>query len=124
MIVSFLTLGISGVFGFVYMVVLGKGTLKPFVNFEVFSGVFGLGVICSGLAYLLFYYMVKEGSAEFATMVTYIVPVFASIWGFFFLNEPLSFKMILGLLIVLLGVFITNSKQKSKMNNSKANAAS
>jgi len=76
------------------------------------------------LAYLLFYYMVKEGSAEFATMVTYIVPVFASIWGFFFLNEPLSFKMILGLLIVLLGVFITNSKQKSKMKNSKANAAS
>jgi drug/metabolite transporter (DMT)-like permease len=124
MIVSFLTLGISGVFGFFYMIIVGKGTLKPFVNFEVFSGVFGLGVICSGLAYLLFYYMVKEGSAEFATMVTYIVPVFASIWGFFFLSEPLSFKMILGLLIVLLGVFITNSKQKSKMNNSKANAAS
>ncbi|MEH7400821.1 DMT family transporter [Gottfriedia acidiceleris] len=124
MIISFLTLGISGVFGFFYMVVVGKGTLKPFVNFEVFSGVFGLGVVCSGLAYLLFYYMVKEGSAEFATMVTYIVPVFASIWGFFFLNEPLSFKMILGLLIVLLGVFITNSKQKSKMKNSKANAAS
>ncbi|WP_088067824.1 DMT family transporter [Gottfriedia luciferensis] len=124
LIVSFLTLSISGLFGFFYMIILGKGTIKPFINFNVFSGVFGLGVLCSGLAYLLFYYMVKEGSAEFATMVTYIVPVFASVWGFLFLDEPISIKMIVGLLIVLLGVFITNSKGKSKINNSKANAAS
>ncbi|PEJ60388.1 MULTISPECIES: DMT family transporter [unclassified Bacillus (in: firmicutes)] len=122
--ISFLTLAISGVFSFIYMCIVGKGTLKPFVNLEVFSGVFGLGVLCSGLAYLLFYYMVKEGSAEFATMVTYIVPVFASVWGFFFLDEPLTYKMVIGLLIVLLGVFITNSKKKSKISNSKANAAS
>ncbi|MFB7140582.1 DMT family transporter [Gottfriedia sp. NPDC056225] len=122
--ISFLTLAISGVFSFIYMCFVGKGTVKPFVNLEVFSGVFGLGVLCSGLAYLLFYYMVKEGSAEFATMVTYIVPVFASVWGFFFLDEPLTYKMVIGLLIVLLGVFITNSKKKSKISNSKANAAS
>lgn len=123
LIVSFLTLGISACFGFFYMVFLGKATIKPFVNLEVFSGLLGLGVLCSGLAYLLFYFMVKEGSAEFATMVTYIVPVFASIWGFFFLNEPLTLKMVTGLLIVLLGVYITNSKQKTKINTN-ANAAS
>ncbi|WP_430509415.1 DMT family transporter [Gottfriedia solisilvae] len=124
LIVSFLTLGISAFFGFIYMVLAGKGTVKPFVNIEVFGGILGLGVLCSGLAYLLFYYMVKEGSAEFATMVTYIVPVFASIWGFFFLNEPLTIKMVAGLLIVLLGVFITNSKKTTKIKNKNANAAS
>ncbi|MEH6936702.1 DMT family transporter [Bacillus sp. JJ664] len=124
LIVSFLTLGISAVFGFIYMVIAGKGTVEPFVNIEVFGGTLGLGVLCSGLAYLLFYYMVKEGSAEFATMVTYIVPVFASIWGFFFLHEPLTIKMVVGLLIVLLGVFITNSKKTAKIKNKNANAAS
>ncbi|MET3194289.1 DMT family transporter [Bacillus sp. OAE603] len=124
LIVSFLTLGISAFFGFIYMVLAGKGTVKPFVNIEVFGGILGLGVLCSGLAYLLFYYMVKEGSAEFATMVTYIVPVFASIWGFFFLNEPLTIKMVAGLLIVLVGVFITNSKKTTRIKNKNANAAS
>lgn len=124
LIVSFLTLGISAFFGFFYMVFAGKGTVKPFVNIEVFGGLLGLGVLCSGLAYLLFYYMVKEGSAEFATMVTYIVPVFASVWGFLFLNEPVTLKMVAGLLIVLLGVFITNSKKNSKIKNTNANAAS
>ncbi|WP_088043959.1 DMT family transporter [Bacillus sp. EAC] len=124
LIVSFLTLGISAVFGFFYMIIAGKGTLKPFIELHVFGGVIGLGILCSGLAYLLFYYMVKEGSAEFATMVTYIVPVFASIWGFLFLKEPLSLKMIAGLLIVLIGVYISNSKKKIKIKSTKANAAS
>jgi drug/metabolite transporter (DMT)-like permease len=49
--------------------------------------------------------MVIEGSAEFASLVTYFVPITAMIWGFLLLDEHISANMVIGLLFVLL-VFI------------------
>ena len=42
----------------------------------------GLGIFGSGVAYILFNYMVLKGSPEFATSVTYLVPATAMIWGY------------------------------------------
>lgn len=70
----------------------------------------GLGVFGSGFAYILFYYMVQKGSAEFASMVTYLVPSTALIWGFTLLNEEIKWNMLLGLLIILGGVFLAGRR--------------
>lgn len=72
----------------------------------------GLGVFGSGFAYILFYYMVQKGSAEFASMVTYLVPSTALIWGYTLLNEEIRWNMLLGLIIILGGVFIAGRMNK------------
>ncbi|MNO83253.1 putative inner membrane transporter YedA [compost metagenome] len=70
----------------------------------------GLGVFGSGIAYILFYYMVEKGSPEFATMVTYLVPCTAIIWGYTLLNEHIKWTLLLGLIIILTGVYIASRK--------------
>jgi drug/metabolite transporter (DMT)-like permease len=77
---------------------------------SVFPMVIGLGVFGSGFAYILFYYMVQKGTAEFATMVTYLVPCTALIWGYTLLNEQISWNLLVGLLIILAGVFLASRK--------------
>ncbi|TCZ75689.1 DMT family transporter [Paenibacillus albiflavus] len=70
----------------------------------------GLGVFGSGFAYILYYFIVQKGSPEFASMVTYLVPSTALIWGYALLNEKIEWNMIIGLLIVLAGVFLASKK--------------
>lgn len=75
--------------------------------------VIGLGCFGSGLAHLLYYYMMKKSSAEFATTVTYLVPVTATLWGFVLLGEPVSSHLIVGLIVIFIGVYFSTRKKKS-----------
>jgi drug/metabolite transporter (DMT)-like permease len=84
--------------------------LSHLASASVFPMVIGLGVFGSGFAYILFYYMIQKGSAEFATMVTYLVPCTALIWGYTLLNEKISWNLLVGLLIILAGVFLASRK--------------
>ncbi len=72
----------------------------------------GLGVFGSGLAYLLYYYMISAGSAEFATLVTYLVPVSAVMWGSILLNEKIHTIAFLGLIFIFAGVYLTGKKKR------------
>jgi drug/metabolite transporter (DMT)-like permease len=84
--------------------------LSHLTSASVFPMVIGLGVFGSGFAYILFYYMIQKGSAEFATMVTYLVPCTALIWGYSLLHEKISWNLLVGLLIILAGVFLASRK--------------
>lgn len=72
----------------------------------IFAAV-GLGCFGSGIAYLLFYALIQRGSAEFATLVTYLVPVFALFLGAWLLDERLSWNMAGGFVLIIVGVFVT-----------------
>jgi drug/metabolite transporter (DMT)-like permease len=68
----------------------------------------GLGVFGSGVAYILFYFMIQKGSPEFATMVTYLVPASAIIWGYTLLNEGIHWSLLTGLALILGGVLLAS----------------
>lgn len=63
-----------------------------------------LGVVCTGLAYHLFYELIRDAGSERATTVTFIVPVFAQIWGATFLGEAITWASALGCALVLFAV--------------------
>lgn len=75
--------------------------------------VIGLGVFGTGAGYILFYYIIREGSPEFATMVTYLVPCTALIWGAVLLDEAITWSLLIGLGIILGGVFLAGRKPKN-----------
>jgi len=82
-------------------------TLAQNMNGEILFAIIGLGFFGSGIAHLLFFYLMKERSPEFATSVTYLIPISAIFWGYFLLKEPISLHMIVGLLVILCGVYLT-----------------
>jgi drug/metabolite transporter (DMT)-like permease len=108
-------------FGTLFCAMVGSGSIA--LLFESFSfshlvsptnisALIGLGVFGSGIAYILFYYMVQKGSPEFATMVSYLVPAGAVIWDYMLLNEEVNWNLLLGLSLILGGVYLSNKKPR------------
>ncbi|HEX9097554.1 MAG TPA: DMT family transporter [Candidatus Dormibacteraeota bacterium] len=67
-----------------------------------------LGVGGSGIAYLLYYYMMNTLGATRATTVTFLLPVTAVFWGASILHEAITIPILLGMAVILLGVFLTS----------------
>ncbi len=74
-----------------------------------------LGVVCTGIAYLLFFNLLAQVGMTKTLSVTYMIPVFGIFWGALLLGEKLSFNLLIGGSLVLLGVGLTTGliKQKS-----------
>lgn len=73
-----------------------------------------LGVIGTALALVLFNYLIKRTDALYASSVTFLMPIIAMFWGFLD-KEKIGLSHLLGLFLVLIGVFLTNRLQtKSK----------
>ena len=62
-----------------------------------------LGVGCSALAYLLFFRLIGRVGASRAVTVTFLVPVFGTLWGVLFLGEAVTPGMAGGGLVILAG---------------------
>jgi drug/metabolite transporter (DMT)-like permease len=67
-----------------------------------------LGILGTGIAYLLYFWLIHNVGATATTMVTYLLPCTALIWGAIFLHEPLSWTLLAGLVLVLFGSMLTN----------------
>jgi drug/metabolite transporter (DMT)-like permease len=69
----------------------------------VVAAVLGLGVICSGVAYLLYFRLIADLGAASALTVTFLIPVFGVLWGSVFLGERIGWYTLAGTLIVVVG---------------------
>ncbi|MFT3846715.1 MAG: DMT family transporter [Lacibacter sp.] len=66
-----------------------------------------LGIFGTAFATILFYMLLKRAGALFSSMVTYGVPFVAVLWGLL-AGETISYVQIIGLLIILSGVYLAN----------------
>jgi drug/metabolite transporter (DMT)-like permease len=62
-----------------------------------------LSVLCTGLAYVLFFRLIARTGAATATSVTFLIPAFALLWGFLALGEVPTGAMLVGCAVILLG---------------------
>ncbi|WP_259365644.1 DMT family transporter [Colwellia sp. MB02u-6] len=73
-----------------------------------------IGVICTGVAYILFFRLIAQLGPAKAISVTYLIPAFGILWGALFLGETISLIMLLGGGIILLGVALTTGVLRRK----------
>ncbi len=77
---------------------------------EVWFSVLALGIVCTGLAYLMFYRLISRIGSSQAIMTTYLVPIFSIFWGNLFLAETITLFTVFGCMLVLLGVGMTTGR--------------
>ncbi len=70
-----------------------------------------LGVLGSGLALILWYYLLHEIGPTRTGMVTYIFPLGGVILGVIFLNEHLSWQLAVGALLIISSIIVVNWKR-------------
>jgi drug/metabolite transporter (DMT)-like permease len=62
-----------------------------------------LGVVCSGIAYILYFKLIEEVGTTSALTVTFLNPLFGILWGALFLGEAVGWHTVAGSAIVLAG---------------------
>ena len=72
-----------------------------------------LGILGSGAAFIMLYYLIHEIGPTRATMVTYLFPLGGVTLGVIFLNEKLTWQIITGALLIILSLAIANWKSKT-----------
>ncbi len=74
-----------------------------------------LAVLCTGIAYVLYFRLIARVGAANATTVTFLIPIFAVLWGALFLSEALTWPMAMACGLVLLGTGLaTGAHKKSR----------
>ena len=72
-----------------------------------------LGAAGTSLASILFYRLIKQAGSVFASTVTYGIPFVALGWGFVY-GETIGWLQILGLMVILGGVYLANTNSSLK----------
>ncbi len=71
---------------------------------NVVLSLLGLAVLCSSIAYLLYYRLIRDLGPTKAISVTFLIPVFGALWGSIFFGETINGGAFFGGVIVLIGV--------------------
>jgi drug/metabolite transporter (DMT)-like permease len=80
---------------------------------QVFGAVAVLAIVCTALAFLLFFALIAEIGPVRATVITYVNPAVASLLGVAVLRETFTVGMGIGFVLVLLGSTLATRRRPS-----------
>ena len=70
----------------------------------VIAALAALGILCTAIAFILFYRLIADIGSERTVTVTFLIPLFAQTWGALFLSEHITLASATGCGLVLLAV--------------------
>ena len=65
-----------------------------------------LGVVATGLAWLIRFRILTVNGLVFQTQVAYLIPIFGVIFGYFIMDEIITWRVLISLIIIILGIYI------------------
>ena len=85
---------------------------------STWGAMFMLGIVCSGIAYLLFYRIIALAGPARALTVTFAIPLFAAVYGLMLLNESLGPATIGSASAIILGITLATGLWQPMQKNS------
>jgi drug/metabolite transporter (DMT)-like permease len=77
---------------------------------HVVESVVGLALVCTALAFLVFFALIGEVGPVRATVITYVNPAVAAVVGVVLLSEHLTTGMVIGFVLVLAGSVLATGR--------------
>ena len=71
-----------------------------------------LGVVATGLAWLIRFRILTVNGLVFQTQVAYLIPIFGIFFGYFLMDEVITWKVIASLVVILIGIYIFKKNNK------------
>ena len=65
-----------------------------------------LGVVATGFAWLIRFRILTVNGLVFQTQVAYLIPIFGVIFGYYLMEEIITWRVIFSLVIILIGIYI------------------
>lgn len=92
-------------------ILLVTGVSQPVtINISMVMVIFA--ILCSAIAYLIYFHLIKELGPTSALSVTFLMPVFGIVWGKLILNEIIYGQMLIGAMVILMGTYLVVRKPK------------
>lgn len=82
-----------------------------------------LGVLGSGVAMIMFYYLIHEIGPTRTSVVTYLFPVGGVLLGVVFLGERLTWQLVVGTVLILAGILVVNRTPHAATAESRSRQA-
>ncbi len=86
-------------------------------NYKSTYAIIYLGIFPTAIAFQFRYYITKTSGPVFLSYVAYLIPVFAVIWGYILLSEKIGVNSLIGIFLILLGVYLGQNKLVTKIPN-------
>jgi len=87
---------------------------------EAWFAVGWLGLLGSGIAYILYFGLIQRIGATRTTMVTYLSPIVAVVLGAAFNDESLEWTLLAGMALIISGAVLVNRKSRPETRPSEA----
>ncbi len=71
-----------------------------------------LGVVATGLAWLIRFRILSVNGLVFQTQVAYLIPIFGVFFGYFLMNEVITWRVLVSLIIIITGIYIVKKNNK------------
>ena len=82
---------------------------------EATISVIYLGLVATGLAWLLRFRILKNNGLIFQSQVSYLIPIFGTILGYIFLKELITIKVLISLIAVCIGIYFVKKADNKKI---------
>ncbi|OUV61299.1 MAG: EamA family transporter [Candidatus Pelagibacter sp. TMED128] len=71
-----------------------------------------LGIVATGLAWLIRFRILTVNGLVFQTQVAYLIPIFGVLFGYFLMDEIITWRVLISLIIIILGIYIVKKNNK------------
>ena len=75
-----------------------------------------LGVVATGLAWLIRFRILTVNGLVFQTQVAFLIPIFGIIFGYFIMDEVITWRVLVSLVVIMLGIYIFKKNNKGLKN--------
>jgi drug/metabolite transporter (DMT)-like permease len=73
-------------------------------SMAAWSAVAALGILCTAIAYVVYFRLIEQIGAAPTLTVTYLIPLFGVLWGVVFLDERIGVHHVVGAVMILAGI--------------------
>ena len=88
---------------------------NPFNSIPTFNSTISLiylGVVATGFAWLLRFRILTVNGLVFQTQVAYIIPLVGVFFGYFIMDETITWRVLVSLTLIILGIYIVKKNNK------------
>ncbi len=71
-----------------------------------------LGIFATGIAWMLRFHILITNGLVFQAHVAYLIPIFGVIFGYFLMDEIITWRVLISLIIIILSIYIVKTNNK------------
>jgi len=108
------------IWGVIFLIPITALTEKPWnLNPSIDStiSVVYLGVVATGLAWLLRFRILKNNGLVFQAQVAYLIPIFGIILSYIFLKEIITPKVLVAVVAIIIGIYFVKKSNSKKITS-------